>query len=98
MLRVGSIPILAIFPHIPMHVIKAPGVRWVTAYWAGFAQVGAFLGGAVGIVAMAVRLRAIQLLPKMKRRAGAGPTAILPLCIRGQAHRMTGFFVHLHAK
>ena len=80
MLWVVTIPILAPFPDIPMHIVKAPGVRWVTAYRAGFAQVRAFLGGAVRIVAIAVRLRAVQLLPKMKRRAGACPTTIFPLC------------------
>ena len=76
--KVVPIPILAPLPDIAMHVMQAPGVRWVTAYRAGFFQVRAFFGGAVGIVAIAVRLRAVQFIAKVKRRAGPGTTTIFP--------------------
>ena len=59
MLWVVTMPILAPFPDIPMHIVKTPGVRWVTAYRAGFFKIWAFFGGAVRIVAIAVRLRAV---------------------------------------
>ena len=78
MLRIAIISILAPFPDIPMHVVKAPGVGGVTAYRAGFSQVRPFFCGAVGEVAIAVRLCTVKLLPKMIRRAGASPTAIFP--------------------
>ena len=65
---VNPIPILAPFPDIAMHVMQAPGVSWVTPHRAGFFKVRAFFGGAVGIVAIAIRLRAIQTIRRFFQR------------------------------
>ena len=65
-----AVQVGAPLPHISVHVVQAPRIGWIFTNRSRSLKIWAFIIGAVGIIAVTVCQRAIQMVSKMIRCGG----------------------------
>ena len=79
--KVVRLPVADPFPHISLHVKKAPGVGGILAHISGLLKIVAVIRSAIPVIIGTGR---INIIPPRVRGGRACPAGILPLGFRGQ--------------
>ena len=79
---------MAPLPNIAMHVEQSPCIRWIAADERCLCRIGPFFLRSVGVISVAVRLRAIAHAAEAVGRIHSRATGILPLGFGWQSHKL----------